>query len=233
MKSKFKYYLIIWVLIVIAFNVVVFVVPRTIAGIDRFTGSFWVGYAFITIMFVAQLGIGWITFKEENLTKLFYNVSLIRISFIGMITMGVAGIICMLIPVLPVWVGIIICLIVLIIDGIALVSAQAAISTVEEIDKKIKVKTFFIKSLTVDVEMLKEKATIPEIANELKPLYDAVRYSDPMSDDALSSIESQITLLMSELSEGVEKADIDVVKKSIKSITVLLSERNKKCKLLK
>ena len=233
MKSKFKYYLIIWFLIVISFNVVVFVIPRTIAGIDRFNGSFWVGYAFITIMFVAQLGIGWITFKEENLTKLFYNVSLIRISFIGMITMGVAGIICMLIPVLPVWVGIIICLLVLIIDGIALVSAQAAVSTVEEIDKKIKVKTFFIKSLTVDVEMLKEKATLPEIANELKPLYEAVRYSDPMSDDALSSIESQITLLMSELSEGVDKADIDTVKKSIKSITVLLSERNKKLKLLK
>lgn len=233
MKSKFKYYLIIWALIVIAFNVVVFVVPRTIAGIDRFTGSFWVGYAFITIMFVAQLGIGWITFKEENLTKLFYNISLIRISFIGMIVMGVSGMICMLIPVLPVWVGIIICLLVLIFNGIALVSAQAAVSTVEEIDKKIKGKTFFIKSLTVDVEMLKEKVTIPEIANELKPLYDAVRYSDPMSDDALSSIESQITILMSELSEGVEKADIDVVKKSIKSITLLLSERNKKCKLLK
>lgn len=233
MKSKFKYFLIIWALIVIAFNVVVFVVPRTIAGIDRFTGSFWVGYAFIMVMLVAQLGIGWFTFKEENLTKLFHSISLIRISFAGMITMGIVGMICMLIPILPVWLGIIICLLVLIFNVIALVSAHAAVSTVEEIDKKIKGKTFFIKSLTVDVEMLKEKATIPEIANELKPLYDAVRYSDPMSDDALSSIESQITLLMSELSDAVEKADIDVVKKNVKNITLLLSERNKKCKLLK
>lgn len=233
MKSKFKYYLIIWALIVIAFNVIVFVVPRTIAGVDRFTDSFWVDYAFIKIMFVAQLGIGWLTFKEENLTKLFYNTSLIRISFAGMITMGIVGMICMLIPVLPVWGGIIICLLVLIFNGIALVSAHTTVTVVEEIDKKIKIKTFFIKSLTVDVEMLKEKTTIPEITNELKPLYDAVCYSDPMSDDALSSIESQITLLMSELTDGVEKADIDAVKKNVKNITVLLSERNKKCKLLK
>lgn len=233
MKSKFKYYLIIWTLIVIAFNVIVFVVPRTIAGVDRFTGSFWVGYVFIMIMLVAQLGIGWLTFKEDNLTKLFYNISLIRISFIGMIAMGIVGMICMLIPILPVWVGIIICLLVLIFNAIALSSAHAAISTVEEIDKKIKGKTFFIKSLTVDVEMLKEKTSIPEIANELKSLYDAVRYSDPMSDDALASIESQITLLMSELSDAVEKADIDAVKSNVKNITVLLSERNKKCKLLK
>ncbi|SEM23088.1 hypothetical protein SAMN04487770_12955 [Butyrivibrio sp. ob235] len=233
MRSKFKYFMIIWILIVITFNVVVFAVPRTIAGIDRFTGSFWVGYAFVTIMLISQLAIGWLTFKEENLSKLFYNISLVRISYAGMITMGVVGMICMLIPILPVWVGIIICLLVLIFNVIALVSTHAAISTVEEIDKKVKADTFFIKSLTVDVEMLKEKATIPEVANELKPLYDAVRYSDPMSDDALSSIESQITLLIPELSEGVEKADIDVVKRSVKNITVLLSERNKKCKLLK
>ena len=233
MKSKFKYYLIIWASIVIAFNVIVFVVPRTIAGVDRFSGSFWVGHAFIMIMLIAQLGIGWLTFKEENLTKLFYNISLIRISFAGIIAMGIVGMVCMLIPVLPVWMGIIICLLVLIFNVIALVSAQAAVSTVEEIDKRIKGKTFFIKSLTVDVEMLKEKATIPEITNELKPLYDAVRYSDPMSDDALASIESQITLLMSELGAGVEKADIEAVKKNVKNITVLLSERNKKCKLLK
>ena len=83
------------------------------------------------------------------------------------------------------------------------------------------------------MEILKEKASIPEIANELISLNDTVRYSDPMSDDALASIESQITLLMSALSVGVEKADIDVVKKNVKNINVLLCERNKKCKLLK
>lgn len=233
MKSKYKYYLIIWALIVIAFNVIVFVVPRTIAGVDRFSGSFWVGYTFIMIMLVVQLGIGWLTCKEENLTKVFYNFPLIRISFTGMIIMGLVGMACMLIPVLPVWVGILFCLLVLIFNVIALVSAHVAISTVEEIDKKIKGKTFFIKSLTIDVEILKEKASIPEISNELISLYDTVRYSDPMSDDALASIESQITLLMSDLSVGVEKADIDVVKKNVKNINVLLCERNKKCKLLK
>lgn len=233
MKSMLRHSIIIWFLIVIVFNVIVFAVPRTIAGVDRFTDSFWVGYVAIMIMLIAQLGIVWLTFKEENLTKLFYNFSLVRISILGMIAMGIAGMICMLIPVLPVWVGIIICLLVLISNVIALVSAHVAVSTVEEIDKKSKGKTFFIQSLTLDVEMLKEKATIPEITNEIKTLYDTVRYSDPMSDDDLVPIESQITLLMSELSEGVEKEDIDVVKKRVTDISILLSERNKRCKILK
>lgn len=233
MKAKFKYYLVIWALVVIAFNVIVFVIPRTVNGVDRFTNSFWVGYVFITIMLIAQLGIGWLSFREENLTKLFYNISLVRVGFIGMITMGIAGAIFMVIPTLPTWLGIIVCLLVLIFNGVAFASTHAATSAVEKIDKKTKEKTFFIKSLTVDVEMLKEKATIPEIVNELNPLYETVRYSDPMSNEALAAIEGQITLQMCELSEGVEKADLDVVKKDVKNIIMLLNERNKKCKLLK
>lgn len=233
MKSKFKYYLIIWVLIIVAFNVVVFVLPREIAGTDRFTGAFWIGYVFIMVMLLAQLGIGWLVFREDNLTKLFYNISLMRISISSLIAMGIVGLICMAVPLIPVWLGVIVCLIALIFSAISLMRAQTAISTIEDIDKKIKVKTFFIKSLLVDIEVFIEKSSLLEIRNELKNLYDAVHYSDPMSEDALSGIETQITLKMSELLEGVEKSDVDIVKNRVKEINILLNERNKKCKLLK
>ena len=232
-KGKYKYYIAIWALIVVSFNIIVFIIPRNIGGVDRYTGSFWVGYAFIMLMLVAQLGVGWMVFKEENLTKVFYKISLLSISFSSMIIMGIVGMICMAIPVIPVWLGVIACLLVFVFSGVSFVSAQAAVSAVEEIDKKVKVKTFFIKSLTVDVEMLKEKATLSDIKNEIGRLYDVVRYSDPMSDDALTGIETQITLKMSDLSEAVGKSDLDAVKKISKDVTLLVTERNKKCKLLK
>ena len=82
MKSMLRHSIIIWFLIVIVFNVIVFAVPRTIAGVDRFTDSFWVGYVAIMIMLIAQLGIVWLSFKEENLTKLFYHFWLVRISML-------------------------------------------------------------------------------------------------------------------------------------------------------
>ena len=98
---------------------------------------------------------------------------------------------------------------------------------------KIKKKTFFIKSLIVDVDSILTRATTQEISSEIKTVYDAVRYSDPMSNEALSGVETQITLKISELTDCVEKADTDAVKKLCKEIIILINDRNKKCKLLK
>lgn len=77
------------------------------------------------------------------------------------------------------------------------------------------------------------KETSAAIKDEIRRVYEAVRYSDPMSNDALNGIESQITLRMSELVESVEKGDINLVSKNAKEIIVLVNDRNRKGKLLK
>jgi len=128
---------------------------------------------------------------------------------------------------------IIICLLVLAFSIVSMMQAQAAASVIGDIDTKIKNKTFFIKSLTVDIDSLLARVTSPEITDELNKVYEAVRYSDPMSNDALSGIESTITIKVSELSECVGKADIEGVKGHVKEIVILLNDRNKKCMLLK
>lgn len=233
MKSNFKYYIVTWAVLVIIYNVFVFVTPNEVAGMSKFGGSFWVGYVFIMFEFMVQLGVAWLTVKDDDLTKLFYNIPLFTISYVSLFVMMIAGIVCMIIPYFPKWLGIIICLIALAFEVIALMQAQAASSVVSEIDTKVKVKTIFIKSLKVDVESLLARATIREISSELKNVYEAVKYSDPMSNDALAGVESQIALKISELSEGVEVADVNMVKTSAREVQILLNERNKKCKLLK
>lgn len=42
--------------------------------------------------------------------------------------------------------------------AIAIISSKAAADTIENIDKKVKAQTFFIKSLTVDAESLLPRA---------------------------------------------------------------------------
>ena len=64
-------------------------------------------------------------------------------------------------------------------------------------------------------------------------MYEAVRYSDPMSNEALAGVETQITLKVSELTDGVENSDIELVKKTVREIVILINDRNRKCKLLK
>ena len=139
----------------------------------------------------------------------------------------------MVIPQFPIWLGIIICLLVVVFGGISAALAQTASSVVSDIDVKVKNKTFFIRSLTVDVESLLARSELPEIRDEINKVYEAVRYSDPMSNEALLGVETQITLKVSELTDGIEKSDIELVKKAVREIVILLNDRNKKCKLLK
>ncbi len=233
MNKNFKFYLSIWAVLLAIFNVAVFVSPSEASGFSKFGGAFWVGYIFIMLAFIGQLAVSFIAFKAENLQKLFYNIPLIRISYTGLILTLVFGTLCMIIPNLPNWIGIILCFVVLGFNAISVIKADFAADVVSEIDKKIKVKTFFIKSLTVDAEGLLARAETDEIKAECKKVYEAVRYSDPMSDEALAATESQIALKFSELTAAVTDNNLEAVKKTAQEIIILVDDRNKKCRLLK
>ena len=139
----------------------------------------------------------------------------------------------MLISPLPYWVGVIVCAIVLVVNVLSIVKATAAIDEIERIDIKVKTQTFFIKSLTVDAETLMASAKSEAVKAECRKVYEAIRYSDPMSHDALSSVESQITVKFAELSETVKTDDANKVTEIANEIIILVGDRNKKCKLLK
>jgi hypothetical protein len=232
MKKRFGLYVAAWAVLLALFNVIAFVSVGWI-GQEKYTPSFWIGYIFISVMFIGQLICTYFAFKAESEQKLFYNISLIRASYTGLIVSFVVGGLCMLISPLPYWVGIIVCAIVLTINVISVIKATAAISEVDRIDKKIKTQTFFIKSLTVDADTLVAKAKNDAIKAECRKVYEAVRYSDPMSNDALASVESQITVKFTALSNAVEADDANKVAELANEVCILVGDRNKKCKLLK
>ena len=232
MKKRFNLYLIAWAVILALFNVIAFVAPALLTE-DKYTASFWIGYVFITVMFIGQLICSYMAFKADSAKKLFYNISLIRTSYIGLIVSFIVGGLCMLISPLPYWVGVIICAIILAVNVLSVVKATAAISEIERIDKKVKEQTFFIKSLTVDADTLMASAKSEAVKAECRKVYEAIRYSDPISHDALSSAESQITVKFAELSKAVMADDAESVTEIANNVVVLIGDRNKKCKLLK
>lgn len=232
MKKVFKFYSVIWAVLLALFNVISFVSVGW-AGIPKHSPSFWIGYVFITLSFIGQIVCSYFALKDDDIKKTFYNVSLISTSYTGLILSFVFGGLCMIISPLPYWVGIILCAIVLAINIIAVIKASAAVDIVSKIDDKVKTKTFFIKSLTVDAESLIAHAKSEIIKAECKKVCEAVRNSDPMSNDALASIESDITIKFSKFSEAVVSEDSEAVVILADEIIILLGDRNKKCKLLK
>lgn len=226
MKKTFKSYICVWSICLILFNVIAFVVP------NEMKSNFWTGYIFISLVLLGQLFCASIAFKSENAEKFFYNFPLISISFTGTLVMIVIGGLTMAISTVPVWVGIVLCLIVLAFTAIAVINASVVSETVSNVDTKIKVQTLFIKMLVADAITLMAKAETEEAKAITKKVYETIRYSDPVSNDALSSIESQITVRFKEFENAVcensEKATV-----LGEELVILINDRNTKCKLLK
>ena len=233
MRKTFRFYAIIWAICLALFNVLAFVAPNEIAGISKFDGAFWVGYIFITVAFIGQLVCAYVAFKAENLKKLFYSIPLISISYIGLLVILVVGGLTMAIPNLPNWIGIIVCLLVLGVTAMSVIKATAAAEIVSKIDNKIAAETAFIKTITVDAQNLISRANAPMLKEQCKKVYEALRYSDPMSNATLSDVEQRIKEEFDALTDAVIADDLDATESSVKELSTLINERNNKCKALK
>lgn len=226
MKKTFKSYIGVWAICLLTFNVIAFIVP------NEMKANFWAGYIFITLAFLGQLFCANTAFKAENAKKFFYNFPLISISFVGTLIMLVVGGLTMAISTVPVWIGIILCLIVLAFTAIAIINASVASETVSNIDTKIKAQTLFIKMLTADATNLMSKAQTKEAKEITKKVYEKLRYSDPVSNDVLNSIESQITIKFKEFESSIIENSQNAISLG-EELIILIDDRNTKCKLLK
>lgn len=229
--KNFKFYAIVWAVALALFNVATFAV--SLPGGEKFTGSFWAGYALITLAFAGQLVCSYLAFKPEKIEKIFLKLPLITISYAGFIVSVIVGALCMAIPVLPAWIGIVIAFLILAFTVIALTQASAAGTLVGEIDDRIKVKTAFIKLLSADAEHAMAVAGTPELRAEAKKVYEAVRYSDPMSHDALLSLEGQIQNAFTAFESALKNGDAELSGTTAAELINLLDSRNKKCRVLK
>lgn len=233
MKKYFKYYGICWAIALVVFSVITFVTANETVGLSSVGSSFWVGYAFITIAFIGNLICSFLFFKEENKGKVFLNVPIINLAYSALIVSLIVGAVAMAVPQIPYWIGVIVDVLVLAFYAIAIVKASAAANIVNDVEQKVNAQTFFIKVLTVDADSLMARAKSDEMKAETKKVYEAIRYSDPMSNDALASIENQIQNEFNAFADAVKNNDIDLAKFSANELVILINDRNKKCKLLK
>lgn len=234
MKKNFKFYALIWAILLAVWCAVVFLVRPIIPGyVINYDARFWISFVFIVASFIGNLVCAFFAFKAENLKKMFLNLPLITVSWSALIAMLVSGSALMLIPNCPAWIAAIVCIVVLAFNAIAVIKAVWAADTVNKVDEKVKAQTSYIKNLTVDTESILARAKSEPVKEECKKVYEAVRYYDPMSNEALSVIEAKVTVKIDEFSSAVGADDAEKAKEIADEIIILVGDRNKKCKLLK
>ena len=232
MKKNIKLYILAWMAVLGLFNVISFVSVGW-QDQEKYTHSFWIGYSLITVTFVGQLICGMIACSAKNAQKRFYNISLLSASYSGLILSLIVGSLCMLISSLPYQVSVIGCAIILVFNLLSVIKAAVVINEVARVDEKVKTQTMFIRMLTVDADTLVARAESKAIKAECKKVYEALRYSDPMSSDSLAGVEAQITLRFSDFESAVTENQPESVEKIAKELIILIEDRNRKCKLLK
>ena len=233
MKKGFQRYAAAWAVLLILFNLICFVTPAEWYGFNKFGGSFWAGYVVITLAFIGQLVCAQKAFRAENAKKFFYNLPLITVSYTGLILTLVFGGACMAVPDLPNWLGALVGAAVLAFTAVAVIKASAAADIVEGVDKKVAEKTAFLRMVTADAEVVLASAKSAEVKAECKKVYEALRYSDPMSHEALSVTETKITAKLDELKAATAADDAEKTKAAAGELILLIKERNAKCKTLK
>lgn len=232
MKKNFKFYAIGWFFLLGLFNLLAFIIPAW-PTLEKFTASFWIGWGVTLGAFFGQLICAWISFKDESAKKTFYNFSLFSVSYAGLIATFVVGLICMIVTPLPYWIAAIACTIVLVANIVAVAKAKIAVDLVADVDKKVETATAFIYEMREESESLFARAKADDVKAICKKVRDAFKYSDPMSNSELSSVESDIKTHFALLCTAVKEGKMDVVSAEAEELLALVAERNNKCKRLK
>lgn len=227
MKKNFKYYIITWLISVAVFNIISFIAPIIRVGL------FWVGYATITVMFIIQLACSLMFFKQNNKEKIFLNIPIITISYAALVVSVIVGLVFMAITGVSFWLAIIIASLVTGFYLIAIISVKTATGSIENTNEKVNLQTLFVKSLNVEAQTLAQKAYNDDIRLITDRVCEAVRYSDPVSNESLADCESKITLKFKEFEKSVVEHNTELAEKISNELISLINERNQKCKLMK
>ena len=233
MNKRFLTYFLIWLVVLAVFNVICFVVPESVTEAAKDSGMFWLAYIVMTVAFIGHLVCVYFVLGEKDNRKLVYKLPIAAISGGGLLIMAIASVICVLVPAIPLWLGIIICVLIFAITLIAVITASGAAGTVSAIDQKVKAKQLFVRVLTAQAETEISMAEDPEIKSECKRVYEAIRYSDPMSDNALAQIENDINSMFNEFRQTVSSGNKAAVKQQADTLIRMIGDRNTRCKLLK
>lgn len=219
-------YIIVSVLILGVFNVIAFAIPF------NHTATYWIGYGATMLAIVVAFSSAFYAFRGDRRSK-FYGFPLIGLAWAYLITQTIVGIIFMAASMIPMFVALIVCVLIFAGFMIGMIAADNTRDVIESIDTKVKQKTFFIKSLQLDMNDLMNGVTDPELSKALNELSDEISYSDPVSMEQLSSVESRIEDGMMDLKALIESGDTNAAISKANEVKRLVIQRNDKLKLLK
>ncbi len=219
-------------IVFVVYNAVLFI----IAGFEDHGPSFWISYVFMLVAFIALGVSSFLLSRRSNQPRdWLFGYPILSKGFIFIVVEFVLSIIFMALDAIdcPWEVSFIVQFLALAIYLVYIITCFMAKGTIENIQENVKQKTSYMKMLQADVEMMAMRAADPAVKQAYAKLGEAIRYSDPMSNDALALIEGQMSAMAIQANNFITAGNNEAALQTCEQLNLLLIERNKKCMIFK
>ena len=195
------------------------------------TAVFWLSFGFTLVAFAVT---GWALYtaflKKPGSTSRFYGFPIARIGVIYGGGQLVCGLLFMALGKwIPTWLAVLVYAAMLGAAVIGLMGAETVVDTIQSQDQKMKQDVRFMRDLQSKVNQMAAQCSLPEV----KQFCENIRYSDPVSSEALAEIDLDLSAAVDNLQSAIVDGDNIAIRQLAQKADNILSERNRLCKLNK
>ena len=229
--KNFKMLIAMGLIAFFTYNFIFFV----LCGFEDHTATFWVSWIFMMVAF-GSLAVTWGILKRQGMVirDWLFGYPIFNHSVIYIIAAFVLSTFFVILEDDIKWIWAFSAQIVLAACySILAISCFLSKSTIEEVGNKVVVNTTAMKMLRIKADMLVQKCEDSELKELCKKFAEEVKYSDPMSNEALYEIEQELKVVVSECDNMIMNQNYEAASALCKRAHNLLLERNKICKATK
>lgn len=229
MDKKIKSLAAVYAIVLVVFCVVFLVIPFPK------TGAYWVEFAFSVIAVCVSFAVCYSSLKKDGLKSKVYGIPILKIGIVYMIMQLIISFVIAIIGLfvtVPLWIPIVVSVLVLAISAIGFIGADNARNIITEQENRDVIATKAMRSFRLDTQYIVDLCTDAELKKPLAELAEQFKYSDPVSNEELSDIEENLQREVKKLAALVN-TDKEAAGKKIKEISIMLADRNRRCKELK
>ena len=227
-KNAIRWWVVLGVVLVV-YNVLAFALPFPK------TAVFAVSYLFTTIAILAQIYVIRTAFyRGEGVKSKFYGFPIAKLGVIYLAVQLIAGLVFMALGlIVPVWLPLALYVVLLGIAAAGFVAADAARDEVVRQEVKLEKDVSRMREFQAKGRALVALNQVSEAARPLEKLAENLRFSDPVSSEALTEIEDRLAECLAQLQEAVSAQKTEQILSVCQEAEQILAERNQLCKLSK
>ena len=201
------------------------------------TAVFAVSYLFSMVAILAQIYVIRAAFCQgEGVKSKFYGFPIARIGLIYLAAQVVLGFLFMALGLLfplPLWLPLALYVVLLGAAAVGLVAADAAREEVVRQEVRAVKDVSLMRGLQAAVSALAGRCEDPALRRGVQDLAENLRFSDPVSSEALASAEAALSACVARLQQAVEDRRQEEALALCREADRILADRNQLCRLSK